>query len=52
MIEITYVILCGGFGARLSPLSRSGFPKQFLCLSGAKLGEDDVVRFENTYGRQ
>jgi mannose-1-phosphate guanylyltransferase/mannose-6-phosphate isomerase len=28
------VILCGGSGARLWPLSRSGFPKQFLILSG------------------
>lgn len=28
------VILCGGSGARLWPLSRSGFPKQFLCLTG------------------
>ncbi len=28
------VILCGGSGTRLWPLSRSGFPKQFLKLSG------------------
>jgi mannose-1-phosphate guanylyltransferase / mannose-6-phosphate isomerase len=28
------VILCGGSGTRLWPLSRSGFPKQFLILSG------------------
>ncbi len=28
------VILCGGSGARLWPLSREGFPKQFLCLTG------------------
>lgn len=28
------VILCGGSGTRLWPLSRSGFPKQFLCLVG------------------
>ncbi len=28
------VILCGGSGARLWPLSRSGFPKQFLALPG------------------
>jgi mannose-1-phosphate guanylyltransferase/mannose-6-phosphate isomerase len=28
------VILCGGSGSRLWPLSRSGFPKQFLALSG------------------
>ena len=29
------VILCGGSGSRLWPLSRTGFPKQFLCLTGA-----------------
>ncbi len=34
MIEITPVILCGGAGTRLWPLSRAGFPKQFLCLTG------------------
>jgi mannose-1-phosphate guanylyltransferase/mannose-6-phosphate isomerase len=34
MIDITPVILCGGSGTRLWPLSRTGFPKQFLCLSG------------------
>ena len=28
------VILCGGYGSRLWPLSRTGFPKQFLALSG------------------
>lgn len=32
--SIQPVILCGGSGTRLWPLSRSGFPKQFLCLSG------------------
>lgn len=34
MINVTPVILCGGSGARLWPLSRTGFPKQFLCLTG------------------
>ncbi|MEY4710890.1 MAG: hypothetical protein RIS88_340 [Pseudomonadota bacterium] len=34
MIEITPVVLCGGAGTRLWPLSRIGFPKQFLCLTG------------------
>ncbi len=33
-IKITPVILCGGSGTRLWPLSRSAFPKQFLVLSG------------------
>ena len=31
---VTPVILCGGSGSRLWPLSRAGFPKQFLVLSG------------------
>ena len=34
MIQTRPVILCGGSGTRLWPLSRSGFPKQFLCLTG------------------
>ena len=34
MTNVTPVILCGGSGTRLWPLSRSGFPKQFLCLTG------------------
>jgi len=34
MMNITPVILCGGSGTRLWPLSRAGFPKQFLVLSG------------------
>lgn len=34
MIEVNPVILCGGSGTRLWPLSRTGFPKQFLCLTG------------------
>lgn len=33
-INIQPVILCGGSGTRLWPLSRTGFPKQFLCLTG------------------
>jgi mannose-1-phosphate guanylyltransferase/mannose-6-phosphate isomerase len=32
--SIVPVILCGGSGTRLWPLSRAGFPKQFLVLSG------------------
>ncbi|WP_114639643.1 mannose-1-phosphate guanylyltransferase/mannose-6-phosphate isomerase [Polynucleobacter necessarius] len=34
MTQVLPVILCGGSGIRLWPLSRSGFPKQFLVLSG------------------
>jgi mannose-1-phosphate guanylyltransferase / mannose-6-phosphate isomerase len=35
MTAVTPVILCGGSGTRLWPLSRAGFPKQFLALSGS-----------------
>lgn len=35
MHAVTPVVLCGGSGTRLWPLSRAGFPKQFLCLSGS-----------------
>jgi mannose-1-phosphate guanylyltransferase/mannose-6-phosphate isomerase len=34
MHKVVPVILCGGSGTRLWPLSRAGFPKQFLVLSG------------------
>ena len=34
ILNITPVILCGGSGTRLWPLSRTGYPKQFLVLSG------------------
>lgn len=33
MIDVIPVILCGGTGSRLWPLSRSGFPKQFLSIT-------------------
>lgn len=36
MTDVQPVILCGGSGSRLWPLSRAGFPKQFLCLLGEK----------------
>ncbi len=54
MIQVTPVILCGGSGTRLWPLSRAGFPKQFLSLTGDEslfqqaaqrlvaLGADDI----------
>jgi mannose-1-phosphate guanylyltransferase/mannose-6-phosphate isomerase len=53
--QIAPVILCGGSGSRLWPLSRAGFPKQFLVLSGTtslfqqaiervnSLAADDIV---------
>ena len=34
MAYVVPVILCGGSGTRLWPLSRSSFPKQFLVLTG------------------
>ena len=55
MIQVRPVILCGGSGARLWPLSRTGFPKQFLCLTGqdslfqqaatrlVQLGNEDIM---------
>ncbi|MBX3655237.1 MAG: mannose-1-phosphate guanylyltransferase/mannose-6-phosphate isomerase [Ramlibacter sp.] len=45
MVSILPVILCGGFGTRLWPLSRAGFPKQFLCLTG------NQSLFQNTVQR-
>src|SRR5215213_702308 len=36
MASITPVILCGGSGTRLWPLSRKSFPKQFVPLIGDK----------------
>lgn len=39
MTTVVPVILCGGSGTRLWPLSRSGFPKQFLVLSGNNSGK-------------
>ena len=77
------VIMCGGAGTRLWPVSRESMPKQFVRLVhenesiyipiggthrlanpgkiplepievqvGSYLGEDDIVRFEDAYGRQ
>ena len=56
MTFIAPVILCGDSGMRLWPLSRKRFPKQFdleliEVQSGSHLGEDDIVRFEDNYGR-
>lgn len=36
MVDVSPVILCGGSGTRLWPLSRTGFPKQFLSLTGSE----------------
>lgn len=44
MIQVTPVILCGGSGTRLWPLSRAGFPKQFLCLTGKESLFQDAAK--------
>jgi mannose-1-phosphate guanylyltransferase/mannose-6-phosphate isomerase len=44
---ITPVVLCGGSGSRLWPLSRAEFPKQFLILSGSKtLFQQTLLRLD------
>jgi mannose-1-phosphate guanylyltransferase/mannose-6-phosphate isomerase len=48
MIKVLPVILCGGSGTRLWPLSRAGFPKQFLALSG---NEAKTSLFQEAVGR-
>ncbi len=48
MINVAPVILCGGSGTRLWPLSRTGFPKQFLCLTGKEsLFQQAALRLAN-----
>ena len=44
-ILVQPVIMCGGSGSRLWPLSRAGFPKQFLSLTG------DESLFQQAVGR-
>jgi mannose-1-phosphate guanylyltransferase / mannose-6-phosphate isomerase len=45
MLSVRSVILCGGAGTRLWPLSRAGFPKQFLSLTGQEsLFQQAVLR--------
>ncbi|EPN68299.1 mannose-1-phosphate guanylyltransferase/mannose-6-phosphate isomerase, partial [Pseudomonas syringae pv. actinidiae ICMP 19096] len=43
----TPVILAGGNGSRLWPLSRQSFPKQFLALDG----QDQGTMFQRTLAR-
>ena len=50
MIQVTPVILCGGSGTRLWPLSRTGFPKQFLCLAGDQSLFQQAVQRLNALG--
>jgi len=60
--RIVPVLLSGGTGSRLWPLSRETYPKQLISLlgantllqqtalkSGACLGEDDIVRVQGIY---
>lgn len=51
MTKIIPVILCGGSGSRLWPLSRENTPKQFLSLMGDQtLLHDTVTRAVNSIG--
>ncbi|MDB4040469.1 mannose-1-phosphate guanylyltransferase/mannose-6-phosphate isomerase [Methylophilaceae bacterium] len=44
-INVSPVILCGGTGSRLWPLSRSAYPKQFITLIGSEsLFQQAVIR--------
>ena len=52
MAQIQPVILCGGSGTRLWPLSRSGFPKQFLCLTGDDSLFQQAAKRLNVLGEQ
>jgi len=45
--KILPVILCGGTGSRLWPLSRSSFPKQYLEIGS----QDDITFLQNTINR-
>ena len=46
-LSVQPVIMAGGSGTRLWPLSRSGYPKQFLVLSGTtSLFQQAVVRLQ------
>ena len=42
--NIIPVILCGGSGTRLWPLSRKSFPKQFLALGGENSSEKSLFQ--------
>ena len=50
MHQVIPVILCGGSGTRLWPLSRAGFPKQFLVLSGTTSLFQQAVERVNQLG--
>ena len=45
------VVLCGGSGTRLWPLSRETYPKQFLALTGARtMLQDTALRLQGLSG--
>jgi mannose-1-phosphate guanylyltransferase/mannose-6-phosphate isomerase len=52
--SIVPVLLCGGSGTRLWPLSRAGFPKQFLALTGGKysLFQEAYLRLQGLANEQ
>jgi len=51
-IQVWPVVMAGGSGTRLWPLSRSGFPKQFLILSGtSSLFQQAVTRLQDLADR-
>ena len=52
-LNVIPVILCGGSGTRLWPLSRAGFPKQFLVLCGkTTLFQQAVNRANNIASKE
>ena len=44
MSTLRFIVLCGGSGTRLWPLSRALYPKQFMDLGGHTLFGDTVDR--------
>ena len=50
-MNIFPVVLCGGSGTRLWPLSRGGYPKQYLKLAGDHtLVQQTVLRLQGVPG--
>ncbi|ODP31899.1 mannose-1-phosphate guanylyltransferase/mannose-6-phosphate isomerase [Pandoraea sp. ISTKB] len=49
-MAITPVILCGGSGTRLWPLSRASYPKQYLALAGSDTLLQQTVKRIGTLG--
>ena len=50
-ISVQPVVMAGGSGTRLWPLSRAGYPKQFLVLSGTQsLFQQSVLRLQGLAG--